>query len=288
VILIVGGTGVLGRQLLPRLVARKEPVRVLSRRPAPNAVVADLRDPDALARAVANARVIVSAASGFGPAGAGPRAVDLVGGANLIGAAERAGVERFIQVSAYGARADHPLELFRCKHEVEARLRQTRLAWTIVRPTAFMQTWMEIVGAPLLKGGRATLFGRAHNPINFVSAEDVAVAVVAGLDDPTLASAILEVGGPEDFSLTAFAERFAATSGVGCAIRRVPRLALWAASILAAPIHPPFARMARAALVMDTADMSFNPDLRRTLLVEPTPFEAAVRRVLAADDLRGN
>jgi uncharacterized protein YbjT (DUF2867 family) len=187
-ILVAGGTGRLGRIVVERLLAAGQEVRVLSRGPgspglgaagasptgALEVMVGDVRDRQVVARAVAGARVVISAVSAFGMKGVTPREVDLEGNLNLIAAAEAAGVDRFVLVSVRGASADHPMELARMKHGAEQRLIQSSLAWAILRPSTFTETFQRILCAPLLEKGRTVVFGAASNPVNFVSAEDVA------------------------------------------------------------------------------------------------------------------
>jgi uncharacterized protein YbjT (DUF2867 family) len=291
VILVAGGTGRLGRIVVERLLSAGEQVRVLSRRSGtsgktPSAgvlefMVGDVRDRQAVARAVAGARVVISAVSAFGMKGVTPREVDLQGNLNLIAAAEAtAGVERFVLVSVRGASPQHPMELARMKHGAEQRLRQSRLAWSILRPTTFTETFQQILCAPLLAKGRTVVFGAASNPVNFVSAEDVARFVeVAALTDQ-LQGAVTDLGGPQNLSLVQFVETFAAALGVGSAIRHIPRAILRLLSLLARPFNRTFARMARAGVLMDTTDMAFDatelsrryPDIHFT-----TASEAALR-----------
>ena len=184
-IAVVGGTGRLGRRVVTRLIqAGDADVRVLTRDPArlPEDLVglvevaqADVRDPASLPRALAGVTTVISAITGFGGVDAGGAgAVDRDGNIALIEAAEAAGVRRFVLLSVEGAAADAPVSLFRAKHAAEARLRATSMAWAIVRPTAYLETWLEIVGAPLVATGSTRVFGRGRNPVNFVSADDVA------------------------------------------------------------------------------------------------------------------
>ena len=268
-ILVAGGTGRLGRIVVERLLSAGEQVRVLSRRsgasdktPAAGALdfmMGDVRDRQAVARAVAGARVVISAVSAFGMKGVTPREVDLQGNLNLIAAAEStAGVERFVLVSVRGASAQHPMELARMKYGAEQRLRESRLAWAILRPTTFTETFQQILCAPLLAKGRTAVFGAASNPVNFVSAEDVARFVeLAALTDQ-LQGAVTDLGGPQNLSLVQFVETFAAALGVASAIRHIPRAILRLLSLLARPFNRTFARMARAGVLMDTTDMAFD------------------------------
>jgi uncharacterized protein YbjT (DUF2867 family) len=258
--------------VVERLLAAGHEVRVLSRRPGssgPSAagsssagalevMVGDVRDRQAVARAVAGARVVVSAVSAFGMRGVTPREVDLGGNLNLIDAAEAGGVDRFVLVSVRGASADHPMELARMKHGAEQRLIQSSLAWAILRPSTFTETFQRILCAPLLAKKKAVVFGAASNPVNFVSAEDVARFVELAALTEQLRKTITDLGGPQNLSLVQFVETFAAALGVGSPIRHIPRAILRLLSLVARPFNRTFARMARAGVLMETTDMSFD------------------------------
>jgi uncharacterized protein YbjT (DUF2867 family) len=190
--------------------------------------------------------------------GVAPREVDLDGNANLIAAAEKHGVERFVLVSVHGASADHPMELARMKHGAEQRLMASKLAWAILRPTTFTETFQEIVCAPLLADRPAVVFGRAQNPINFVSVHDVARFVELASTAPELLGKVTDLGGPENLSLLQLVDAFRSVTGATGTVKHIPRLALRVLSLLARPFAPTFARMAQAGALMDTTDMTFD------------------------------
>src|SRR2546422_715400 len=75
-------------------------------------------------------------------------------------------------------RADHPNELQREKFLSEQALRTSGMPWTILRPAPSMERWTWVVGENVPSGGKALVLGRGENPVNFVSAEDVASVVV--------------------------------------------------------------------------------------------------------------
>src|SRR6185312_3392472 len=210
VIVVAGGTGTLGRRLVPLLTAAGLPVRVLTRDPAQTGSLAgpgvevtraDVRDAAAVGRALHRAVTVVSAVHGFaGPGGVSPASVDRAGNANLIAAAAREGAG-FVLVSVVGAGPDHPIGLFRAKHDAEETLRASGVPWTIVRATAFAETWATIMAGPLHASGTIPVFGRGRNPINFVSATDVAALTArAAATDPGLRGQVLELGGQDNLT----------------------------------------------------------------------------------------
>ena len=289
-ILVAGGTGTLGRSLVPRLLARGESVRVLTRGDQGDPhlvssrieyVTGDVRDRVAVDRAMTGVRTVVSAIQGFGGRNAaGIRAIDGVGNATLIAAAEAAGIEHFVLLSICQASPDHPSELFRVKAQAERRLQKSGLGWTIVRPTAYQETWLEIVGRPLVETGRTRIFGRGTNPINFVSAVDVAGVVDLVTADAQFRGDTIDVAGPEDVSFKAFATVVREVTGAVGAVSHVPLPMLRLMSIALRPIRPILADQIQTAVVMDTRDMTADAAdrVRRFPAVPLTPLRSVVAR----------
>ena len=266
-ILIAGGTGILGTKLVDRLLSRGLSVRVLARNPSRSShpvsarvemVQGDVRDPTSLVRPMTGVDAVVSAVHGFsGLGGNSPESVDFRGNANLIDAAAAAGAA-VVLMSVVGASAESPMELFRMKYSAEQHLRTTGIPWTIVRATAYLETWVDLLEQTASKSGRPLVFGRGDNAINFVSAIDVAMLVERAITDPSLRGKTLEVGGPENLSLNQLAAAIQKRAGRTMPPRHVPRAALQTMAVALKPIKPALARMARAALVMDSADMTFD------------------------------
>jgi uncharacterized protein YbjT (DUF2867 family) len=70
------------------------------------------------------------------------------------------------------------MELFRMKWAAEQQLQASGVPWTIVRSSAFAETWIDLLRQSAGTSGRTQVFGRGDNPINFVWAQDVADALV--------------------------------------------------------------------------------------------------------------
>jgi NADH dehydrogenase len=267
-ILVAGGSGTLGTRLLGLLGARGLDVRILTRDadrarslvgPRVQTVTGDVTDPRTLAQAAAGAGTVVSAITGFGPTrDVSPRTVDWQGNVNLIRAAKAAGVEHFILLSVCQAAADHPIELFRMKHRAEEELRASGLAWTIIRPTAYMETWLRVLGDPLLDTGTTRIFGRGENPMNFVSAHDVAGLVDLAVTDLAMRGVAVDAGGPENLTMNQVVETFQTATGATGRVSHVPLAVLRVMSAVMKPFNPTIAGLAEASVVMDTRDMTFD------------------------------
>lgn len=191
-IVIVGGHGQIARLMVAPLVEQGHEVVALVRNPdhaadlEPDGAVVELLDIEAdsaevFAQRFAGADAVVFAAGG-GPDGniERKRTVDLGGSLKSIEAAERAGVRRFVQVSAINvddAVADDAQPVWKAyveaKRDADVALRDSGLDWTIIRPG------MLVDDAPtgLIDMGPDVARGQ-------VTRADVAAVVSAVIDDP--------------------------------------------------------------------------------------------------------
>jgi uncharacterized protein YbjT (DUF2867 family) len=262
-IVVAGGSGTLGSLLVPLLIARGEPVRVVARDPDAAArklsgvelVAGDVTRPEDARRAVEGARVVVSAITGFASP-AGLQAVDVEGNRILADAAARAGVEQLVLLSIAQASADHPIELFRAKFAAEQAVRASGVGWTIIRPTAYLETWLGLIGEPLVAKGKTLVFGRGRNPINFVSALDVARLVDLAIADPSFRGKVVEVPGPENLTVNQLVEIVETACGRSGRVSHTPRAVMRLLSIALRPIDRMRAGQVGTALFMDTRDMA--------------------------------
>ena len=269
-ILVAGGTGRLGVLVVAGLTARGERVRVLTRDPTRAASLAgplvevalgDVRDPSSLGPAVAGARTVVSAVHGFaGPGRVTPESVDRDGNANLVAAA-RAAAADMVLVSVFGATARHPMELFRMKAAAEDTLRTSGVPWTIVRATGFLESYLDLMRRTAGRSGRPLVFGRGQNPINFVAVSDVAHAVVDAALDPSQRGRTLTVTGPRNLTLNELAAMAQQELGTAAKTpRHLPRAALHVLAATHLVGNSAMSRQAKAALIMDTIDMTVDGD----------------------------
>ena len=270
-ILVAGGTGRLGVRVANRLCAEGEAVRVLSRGLTPPAgrlderievVRADVRDPASLREPMRGVDVVVSAVQGLvGTGGVSPESVDRDGNVHLIEAAEAEGAD-VVLLSVIAARADSPLQLGRMKHAAEQRLRASSCSWTIVRADAYAETWVDLMSETAGSKGRPLVFGRAQNPISFVSVDDVSALVARAVQDPTLRGRVLEICGPDAVSMSRLAELVMAHRGTIGRPRRVPRPVLHVMAATVGLARPQIRRQARAALAMDELPTAKDDQLR--------------------------
>jgi uncharacterized protein YbjT (DUF2867 family) len=264
-ILIAGGTGTLGTQLVRRLTDRGLNVRVLTR-DAERArhlddgnveiVEGDLRDARAVGRAIAGTQTVVnSVQAGFGATlGSSPKTVDGQGSSNLLAAAKANGVQHVVLVSIFDVAPNHPLELWRMKYRGERELQASGLAWTIIRSTAFMEWAVGFACQPLVKNGKTLVYGLGNNPINFVSAHDIAQFVELSVVDPAMRGQLVTVAGPENLTFNQLMQTFKTVTGTAGQVSHVPLPLMRLMAKLLVPLNPALAREIQAGVFLDTAD----------------------------------
>ena len=128
-------------------------------------------------------------------------------------------------------------------------------------------------------------------PINFVSAHDVAAVVDLAVHDRSLRGQLLEVAGPENLTFTQIAERLITASGKPGRTRHIPLPMLRAMSVLARPVSPVLARQAQAAVVMNTSDMTVDvAAIRSRFPISPatTLDDVVTRQPLEVPGARGD
>jgi NADH dehydrogenase len=246
-ILVVGATGHLGGEICRRLAARGLPVRGLVRpTSAPEAVASlrgigaelvegDLRNSASLLGAILGVTNVVSTATATRTRQPGDsvEATDGQGQAALVEVARHADVRHFVYVSYSGQLGvDDPLTL--AKRGNEARLRESGLSYTILRPSYFMEAWLSPALGFDYPNRRATIYGDGAAPISWISLADVAEFAVQSLANPAARNAALELGGPEALSPTQVIRIFEQVGGKPFEVQRVPIAAL-EAQLAAAP-----------------------------------------------------
>jgi uncharacterized protein YbjT (DUF2867 family) len=170
-ILVAGATGNVGAELVRVLASAGEPVRALSRRPVSaalpagvTAVGADLNEPDTLADALNGTRGMFLL-SGYR---------DMPG---LLRRAREAGAEQVVLLSGSSAGArDLDNAISRYMVASEAALRDSGLAWTILRPVSFMSNTLQ--WAEQLRRGDVVRAPFADVPVAPIDPYDI--AAVAG------------------------------------------------------------------------------------------------------------
>ncbi len=229
--LVAGATGSLGGMIVRRLLGDGRLVRALVRSPAhrrpleeagAEVAIGDLRDPASLQAACRGIDVVVSTASATRREDDTVENVDRLGTQNLVDAARKAGVRRFVFVSTNGASPDSPVPAFRAKAAAEAHIRASGMEHAILQPDAFMDIWFGmLIEMPLGTGQPVTLVGESKGRHSFIAQRDVARFAAAAVRSPGELKATIPLGGPEAITFRQAAEAYGEALGRPLAIRSV-------------------------------------------------------------------
>ena len=202
-VLVTGGTGALGRDLVNALRGAGHRARVLSRRPGTGRdwVQGDIATGKRLDAAVADMDIVVHAAT----AAARPwsiRATDVNGTRRLLDSARRAHVKHFVYISIVGMEGiAYPY--YRAKLAAEAIVAEGTVPWSTLRATQF-HTLMEIFLGAFSRLPRlaAVPFKWQFQPVD---TRDVAARLVE-VCGATPAGRLPDFGGPEVRTFQGIAE----------------------------------------------------------------------------------
>lgn len=229
-ILVMGGTGFVGRAVCERLVERSGGgsalVRVPTRRlrhgdavrtlPTVELVQADVHDEAQLAKLVAGMDAVVQLVAVLHGSQAVFQRVHVELPRTLARVCAAQGVKRVVHVSALGVAPDAPSMYLRSKTEGEQVLRGAGLDLTVLRPSVifgaedkFLNTFARLAAiAPVLP-----LAGADSARFQPVWVEDVAAAIVACLDRPETIGQSYECAGPGTYTLGELVKLAAQWSG---------------------------------------------------------------------------
>jgi uncharacterized protein YbjT (DUF2867 family) len=270
-ILIVGGTGSLGKATARRLLANGQPVRIMTRTPekavdlkaaGAEVVKGDLLDKTTLARACNGVdQVLASTHSIFGRGRQASKYVDLQGHIDLIDAAKNVGVSRFVYTSACSLGPEYEtIPFFQCKRGVEQYLQASGLTYTILRPTAFFESHAHnLIGESILASGKVALFGKGDSVRNFVAADNVAQFAVMALTSEKLNGRTLDIVGPTNCTNMDVVRLYEKVAGRKAKVTRVPVGVLRVMYRLIRPLHPGLSQIMQFSVYNDLQDRPFDP-----------------------------
>ncbi len=265
-ILLVGATGRLGRAVAERLQGENIIFRAACRDPdkaqwlrdrGVEVVELDLASRASVAGLMARTDKVITCIHGLlGKSRHSIRRVDIEGHKYLIDAAAEAGVGRFVYLSAAGASPGHSSEFWRAKAKTEAHLKASGLEYVILRPSFFMDLYAhDLIGAAVLRGRTAFLFGDGNKKRNMVAVSDVAKVAVKALSAPDLGSCTIDigsVGNPTDREVAAL---YADLSGKPGRVRSIPLPMLKILSAAAAPFHAGISHLLRLPVQLASEDL---------------------------------
>ena len=290
-VLVVGGTGMLGGQVVTELLNRGRQVRALvrpgsdaSRLESAGVEVArgDMMDQGSLLHAMAGADAVVTTAAGYTRHRKGDTPeTDTVGNSNLAEAAKRTGVRRFVLTSILTCDQTPRVPHFWHKRLMEDRLQALGVPFVALRPGAFLDQVTRFGGDPVSKH-KVMWFGSAGIPLTFVLTADVAGYLAAAVDAPGVEGHRIDIGWDRPISLQEFADLTERLTGEEIRVRSVPVGLLRAAGRVLGPVNPMAKDLAAMISWFQTGRYVADTTRQSEVFGAPPTAEDAVRRLITS------
>jgi uncharacterized protein YbjT (DUF2867 family) len=204
---------------------------------------------------------------------------------NVVDAAKKAGVKRYLHMSALGTRADARSRYHQTKWAAEESVRKSGLAWTIFRPSVIYgpgDKSINVLSRVVRLLPVVPVLGDGNSKIQPVSVETVAKCFVAAIKNDNTIGKTYDLCGPEAFTWNELYEKLLRFHGLKKPKMHLP---LPVARIQAAVLEKILARppFNRDQLIMTEEDNIGDPGPAvRDFLLEQEPFEQGIARYLQA------
>ena len=269
-ILVAGSTGYLGGFVCRELEARGHFVRALARSPEKlgrlrdsldEIVEAEITRPETLGRVCDGIEVVFSSVGITRQRdGLTYRDVDYQGNKNLLDAALRAGVQKFVYVSvANGARLRH-LEIVDAHEAFIEELEASGIAHTVVRPTGYFSDMGEVF--EMARRGRVWLIGSGANRVNPIHGADLAVVCADAIES---ADREIAAGGPQTLTWREVARLAFEAHGRPGSVTCIPERLMWPVVRLVRLFNRHQGELLAFFTTMATTDVVAPPTGTRTL-----------------------
>lgn len=242
-ILVTGASGYVGNNLVRRLVrdglrvramvgsVEKAMLRLKDVEPKTEIVKGDVTRPETLDEWMQGVDTVIHLVAI--PMEKGKRtyeAINYQGTVNVVEAAKRAGVRRFINMCQNGATPDHFSSFLRSKGRAQAYVAASGLDWTAVRPSVIWGPQDEFanVQARLIQMTPFVfpVVGDGKTPFQPVYVGDVVEAIVRSISDPSTIGHEYELGGPEVLTYEQIVDRVLKALGTSRLKVKVPVVVL--------------------------------------------------------------
>ena len=191
-LLVIGGTGTLGRQIVLQALTKGYQVRCLVRnfRKASflkewgaELVYGDLTKPETIPPCFNGITAIIDASTSRANELESLKKVDWEGKLCLIEAAKVANIERFVFFSAQNVEQFENIPLMKVKNGIEIKLKESRIPFTIFRLSGFYQGLIEQYAIPILENLPIWVTNE-NTYISYMDTQDIAKFCLRSLQIP--------------------------------------------------------------------------------------------------------
>jgi uncharacterized protein YbjT (DUF2867 family) len=290
-VVVIGGTGMLGAQVVTALLARGKRVRALVRpksdaarliRAGVEIAPGDMMDPASLLRAMDGADAVVSTAAGYTRHSKGDTSeIDTTGNRNLADAADQAGIRRFVLTSIVTCDQTPQIPHFWHKKLAEDRLEELGVPFVSLRPGAFLDQVTRMGGDPFAKR-RLMWFGSPTIPLTFVLTSDLAGYLVDAVDAPGVDGQRIDIGWDRPVSMQEIGQISGRLLGQQIRMRTIPAGLINAAAAVIGPFSPMAKDLGAMMRWFQTGQYVADPTRQREVFGRVPTAEDAISRFVGS------
>src|SRR6056300_61622 len=233
-LLIIGGTGTLGRQIVLQALTKGYKVRCLVRnfRRASflkewgvGLIYGDLTRPETLPSCLTGITAIIDASTSRADELDSLKKVDWDGKLCLIEAAKIANIKHFIFFSAQNIEQFENIPLMRLKYGIEQKLKESKIPYTIFRLTGFYQGLIEQYAIPILENLPIWVTNE-NTCVSYMDTQDIAKFCLKALQLPATENKTFFLGGPKGWVSSEIINLCEQLAGQSAKVNQIPLFVL--------------------------------------------------------------
>ena len=233
-LLILGGTGTLGRQIVLQALTKGYQVRCVVRnfRKAnflkewgAELVYGDLMYPETLPPCLKGITAVIDASTSRLEEPDSLKKVDWDGKLHLIDAAKAANIKRFIFFSVQNVEQFETIPLMKLKYGIERRLKKSNIPYTIFRLTGFYQGLIEQYAIPILENLPIWITNQ-NIYISYMDTQDIAKFCLRSLQIPKTTNQIFFLSGSKSWVSSEIITLCEQLAGQTAKVQQIPLIIL--------------------------------------------------------------
>lgn len=293
-ILLTGGTGFVGGNLVRELIEGSHKVRCLVRNPDKakslrdagcELVRGDVTDRSSVLYAITPEIDVVIHLVGIlvETRAAAFKAIHTEGTRNVVEACKEKGVKRYLHISALGTRSGARSEYHKTKWEAEEIIRASTLDYTIFRPSVIFgkeDRFTNLFASVIRLSPIIFMPGDGRNKMQPVFVKDLVRAMAASIRNDASKNKVYEVAGPEVFTFDGIIDKIAEALGRTVFKVHIPMPLMRVNALLAECVlsKPPITR--DALLMLEEDNITGEKTLEDVFGIKPTGFVEGMKTYL--------